>query len=595
MASGSFNISRTAGSTYCSYRVVWSSTANTASNSSAVTVWVYVDKSASSSAATSGTANTSVTIGSTTQTESGLGFSVSPGGSTLLFAKSGYTVSHADNGSGSATISVSIGGNIIGASGSSTVTLDTIARKATITSAPDFTDEANPKITYSNPAGNSVTTLQACISLTGAKDDIAYRDISKTGTSYTFNLTDTERQTLWTRVTSGSSNTVTFFVKTVISGVTYYSSLTKTLYLVNHEPMASGTIITDSYTQELTGNSNTIISGVTDVEFAATATARKGATISSVYCYNNGTKYTGTTGTISDVTNGTFTFFATDSRGNKTDYTEPVSLDIIPYVPLTANAEQSIEMIEDNLVEINFTISGNWFNGSFGAGWNELHLTYNLYEIAQDGTETLLGAFEAYPQPPESDGNVYSFSDTLTPSLYAEGAGSYTNSYKVVYGVDDLIVQAKVIDSGKVLSINPVFDWSGTDFNFNVPVSINNEPIADYVIERGTDDFWTYEKWASGKAVCYGVKNYGTIVATTAWGAFYESSGFRQSFPSDLFIEAPQHLNIQTQRGGACLMCGYGYSEPPTKDSTGLFFFFRPTAANVSQVYVMFYAIGRWR
>lgn len=27
---------------------------------------------------------------------------------------------------------------------------------------------------------------------------------------------------------------------------------------------------------------------------------------------------------------------------------------------------------------------------------------------------------------------------------------------------------------------------------------------ADYVVEYGTDGIWTWEKWASGKAVCYG-------------------------------------------------------------------------------------------
>ena len=291
MASGSFNIQRTAGSTYCSYRVVWSSTADIASNSSAVTVWVYVDKSASSSAATSGTANTSVTIGSTTQTENGLKFSVSPNGSTLLFAKAGYTVAHADNGTGTATISVNITENsgIIAASGSSTVTLDTIARKATITSAPDFTDEANPIINYSNPAGNSVSKLQACISFTGAKDDIAYRDISKTGTSYTFNLTDEERQKLWTRVTSGSSNTVMFFIRTIIGDTTYLSYLTKTLYLVNHEPTVTGVVRNvDEYTAQMLGDdSSKMIKGFNEIEFTINATGNKGATIVSAYCYNN--------------------------------------------------------------------------------------------------------------------------------------------------------------------------------------------------------------------------------------------------------------------------------------------------------------------
>lgn len=140
MASGSFNISRISGSTYLTFRVVWSSTPDTDSNSSAVTVWVYVDKSSSSTAATSGTANTSVTVGSTTQYENGLKFEVSPGNTVMLFAKAGFKVNHANDGSCSVKISVNIGSTIdMSASGEKTVTLDTIARASVPTmSSTDF-------------------------------------------------------------------------------------------------------------------------------------------------------------------------------------------------------------------------------------------------------------------------------------------------------------------------------------------------------------------------------------------------------------------------------------------------------------------------
>ena len=90
-------------------------------------------------------------------------------------------------------------------SGSGSWALDKIPRQATLSVAPNFNDEANPTITYINNAGNSVDGLQACISLTGATDDIAYRDISKTGTSYTFNLTDAERLLLRQATTTANS------------------------------------------------------------------------------------------------------------------------------------------------------------------------------------------------------------------------------------------------------------------------------------------------------------------------------------------------------------------------------------------------------
>ena len=439
----------------------------------------------------------------------------------MLFAKAGYTVAHADNGTGTATISVNITENsgIIAASGSSTVTLDTIARKATITSAPDFTDEANPIINYSNPAGNSVSKLQACISFTGAKDDIAYRDISKTGTSYTFNLTDEERQKLWTRVTSGSSNTVMFFIRTIIGDTTYLSYLTKTLYLVNHEPTVTGVVRNvDEYTAQMLGDdSSKMIKGFNEIEFTINATGNKGATIVSAYCYNNGNKYTEGTNIV-NTTNNNFTFFATDSRGNTNEYTIPVELTMYDYQPNHCTVEASGELADSNKVDIKYTVSGTGFNGIIN-GHQHLPTLYIHLGETDGSTYTTISTTTANLEIDDFDENYnFTYSGTVR-------GDDYEKQYIIIAEISDWLTSDTA--QSKTIVVVPVFDWSGTDFNFNVPVSINNEPIADYVIERGTEDFWTYEKWASGKAVCYGVKNYGTIAATTAWGAFYESSGFR--------------------------------------------------------------------
>ena len=118
-------------------------------------------------------------------------------------------------------------------------TLESIPRQATITAAPDFTDLENPTITYSNPAGNAVTDLKACISFTGAKDDIAYRNISKTGgtsntnITYQFPLTEAERDVL--RNNTGIDRDVIFYVRSIIGGVTYYSTLKRKLTIAESE------------------------------------------------------------------------------------------------------------------------------------------------------------------------------------------------------------------------------------------------------------------------------------------------------------------------------------------------------------------------
>jgi hypothetical protein len=123
-------------------------------------------------------------------------------------------------------------------------TLDNIPRGATLSFAPAFDDEGSPLIIYSNPAGNAVTSLQACITFDGSKADIAYRDIPKTESSYTFNLTNEERKVLRKGVTKGTSTTVMFYIKTVIDGNTFYSkSSARKFSLVNAFPVLNPTAI----------------------------------------------------------------------------------------------------------------------------------------------------------------------------------------------------------------------------------------------------------------------------------------------------------------------------------------------------------------
>ena len=44
----------------------------------------------------------------------------------------------------------------------------------------------------------------------------------------------------------------------------------------------------------------------------------------------------------------------------------------------------------------------------------------------------------------------------------------------------------------------------GTDLNTGVIIYKTQESLGDFIIEQGTTGIWTWEKWASGKAVCWG-------------------------------------------------------------------------------------------
>lgn len=172
------------------------------------------------------------------------GVQVYAGGTYSDFSKGNHTIAsgtmwinHSTDGTKTFTISSFTGwlySNHNYSSNGASYGLTAIPRQATLTAAPNFTDLDNPTISYSNPAGNAVSDLRACISFTGAKDDIAYREISKTGSTYTFNLTDAERDVLRDN-TTGTKRQVIFFVRSIIGGVTYYSIIERTLSIVESD------------------------------------------------------------------------------------------------------------------------------------------------------------------------------------------------------------------------------------------------------------------------------------------------------------------------------------------------------------------------
>lgn len=340
--------------------------------------------------------------------------------------------------------------------------LDKIDRFATIETAPNFNDEQNPTITYSNPAGTNVKSLRACISLDGSKDDVAYRDISKTGTSYTFYLTDAERDVLREATKGSNSRTVKFYVRSEIGSNYQGSNLARTFTIKDPKPIINPTI-TDSNddTYALTGDRNKLVRYYSNAAITMGAEAVKKATLKStkVTCGNKSLTADGTiNATINAIESATFVFTATDSRGNTTTKTVTPSSGIfssVDYIKLTCSLGNNMPDADGNMT---VNVSGNYFNGSFGATSNSLNVYYR-YKTAGGS----YGKWE--PMTATKNGNTYSATANLT-------GFDYQTAYVFqAYAVD---VLATVYTLEKTVKATPVFDWSENDFKFNVPVSIGN-------------------------------------------------------------------------------------------------------------------------
>lgn len=121
-----------------------------------------------------------------------------------------------------------------GESGTATLSVTTY-NIATMSAANNFNLGDSHTITYSNPMGSSVGALDACISFTGDLDDIGYRAVSKTGTSYTFSFTDAELDKLYKKYGTGNTISAISFLRTTHNNKTYHNTKNITITLTGNQ------------------------------------------------------------------------------------------------------------------------------------------------------------------------------------------------------------------------------------------------------------------------------------------------------------------------------------------------------------------------
>lgn len=274
------------------------------------------------------------------------GVSVYSGGTYSNYSKGNHTIatgtlwiSHDANGTKTFSISAFTGWLYSGynySASATTHTLEAIPRGATLVSAPDFTDEQNPTIKYSNPAGSAVTALEACISF-GGSGGIEYRAIPTGGTSYTFKLTEAERNVFRNATASSNTRKVTFHVRTKIGGATFWSAIEKTLTIVNANPVFADSMVSyadaNQAVASITGNNQHIVQNKSSLTatFGA-ATAKKGASITGYTLAVNGVTKTATAsgsvsfGAVDSSRDVTLSVTAKDSRGNTTTVSKKVTM-----------------------------------------------------------------------------------------------------------------------------------------------------------------------------------------------------------------------------------------------------------------------------
>lgn len=226
----------------------------------------------------------------------------------------------------------------------------------------------------------------------------------------------------------------------------------------------------NTFTNSLTGDVNTFIRYQSTAVYYIGAEARNGATIvsQSVRCADGQVAY-GEAGEIPRVGSGTFSVVATDSRDIITS--EVIQKNIIDYIKLTCNMSNDKPSIEGSF---DFTISGNYFNDSFGLASNELTVEYR-YKAKN-------GEYSAWTQVMPVV-NEYTYEAKVSLSGF-----QYQTVYIFECRATDVF--GSVYTAEKSVRSLPVFDWSENDFNFNVPIT--------YTDVEGTGETYSLSEMAKG-------------------------------------------------------------------------------------------------
>jgi hypothetical protein len=330
----------------------------------------------------------------------------------------------------------------------------------------------------------------------------------------------------------------------------------------------------------LTGDSSIIVRHVSNPRITFNVSARNSAYIAETYVTNDGNKKWGTDVTFKAAPSTIFHVYTRDSRGLQTSITYEIPDDrVIEYIKLTCNIGNERPDTSGN---IRLTCAGNYFSDSFGVIDNEL--TVECRYRVKDGE---WGAW--YPMDARTSGNTYTASASLS-------GFAYTTTYEFECRATDAAMSVSSTADARAL---PNFHWGENDFVHETPVDFRagimfNGVAGDYIEEQGTRDIWTYRKWHSGLAECWGMISKTMSPSDWAkWGAMYEAeivTGYDYPFP---FIETPKEYGSILGTTGAMVETTiWGLSQY----TTGSYYAVRASETNTTQSFGLYlYVVGRWK
>lgn len=119
----------------------------------------------------------------------------------------------------------------------------------------------------------------------------------------------------------------------------------------------------------------------------------------------------------------------------------------------------------------------------------------------------------------------------------------------------------------------------------------------DYIVDFGTQGFWTYRKWASGIAECWGETTSTNYSVNDAWSGWCYGSLSRRDYPISFVstpIETMSH-NLVGASSGNPYSSVVGCIKPATATQTGQYEVYRPSSLQGVVSHMKYRVVGRWK
>jgi hypothetical protein len=287
-------------------------------------------------------------------------------------------------------------------------------------------------------------------------------------------------------------------------------------------------------------------------------------------------------GKINSSSNVEISVKVTDSRGNSTTATKTVTVLAWKEPTFTVKLERLNNYEDKTYLTVKANISSV----------NKMNSMAIAYWLKESGGEYGDITFMAnnITVPLQCDKNkAYVFKVQVSDAF-----SSVSNEYPLAKGVFPLFIDTEknAIGINEFPVEGEALRVAGGIAHFDEGIKINGQN-QDYIVEQGTSGIWTYEKWASGKAVCWGGKDVGSVDISTPWGYLYESSGvYVEDYPTGLFVDIPHCYTEVIAPNNGLMKEIYGNL---SKVQTPWILLVRPTPMSVADCKIYFYAIGKWK